>query len=128
MHCLEQLKSECPFPDKLKEENMLMRLRGDHNGTQWRSDYTFVDKARLNKDAGSECDKIRDIITDELQNLDEVKKFCEQHPEANVESWRNDRYDFYFEGEHGDFHIKLMYQPKDYNLYIDGYGKDKTKI
>lgn len=124
MHCMDQLKTECSFPDKITEENMLMRLRGDYNGTQWWTDYTFVDKDHPNNEAGMECDGIRDIITDELENLEDVEKFCKDHPDANVEGWRNDRYDFYFEGEHADFHIKLMYRPKDYNLYIYGYEKD----
>lgn len=78
------------------------------------------------KEIGVEIDHVYEALTakDALKDLSALKEFCEAHPEACADQQFRSEYNFYLEGEHCNFWIRLITREQDYNLYLNAFVKN----
>lgn len=133
---LERLKTECFFPQVFKDwewpENSwgkiprkkIGHIRADYCGHWWNTVWPCHPELAT-KEISLEIDRVYEALTaeDALKDLSALTKFCKAHPEACVNQQFHSEYNFYLEGKHCNFWIRLITRERDYNLYLNAFTK-----
>ena len=134
---LEQLTTECPFPQvfqdtERREETFndvprrkIGQIRADHDGSRWWNTVWPCHPELATPEIAAEIDQVYDALTagDALADFDTLVRFCRSHPEAQVHPNEDQEYNFYLEGTHCSFWIRLITRWRDYNMYLNAYTK-----
>lgn len=97
-------------------------IRADYSGRWWNTVWTCHPELATPAIA-HEIDEVYTALTAKtaLADLDMLVRFCESHPDACVDWQFRQEYNFYLEGEHCNFWIRLITRPRDYNLYLHAF-------
>ena len=133
---LKRLKTECFFPQVFEDwewpENSWDRIprkkighiRADYNGRWWNTVWPCHPELAT-KEISAEIDRVYEALTakNALKNLSTLTEFCKAHPEACADRQFRSEYNFFLEGKHCNFWIRLITRERDYNLYLNAFTK-----
>lgn len=133
---LKRLKTECFFPQVFEDwewtENSWDRIprkkighiRADYNGRWWNTVWPCHPEL-VTKEISAEIDRVYEALTakDALKDLSTLTEFCKAHPEACADRQFRSEYNFFLEGKHCNFWIRLITRERDYNLYLNAFTK-----
>ena len=134
---LKRLKTECFFPHVFEEwewpENSWDRIprkkighiRADYRGRWWNTVWPCHPELAT-KEISAEIDRVYEALTakNALKDLSTLTEFCKAHPEACADRQFRSEYNFYLEGKHCNFWIRLITRERDYNLYLNAFVKN----
>ena len=133
---LKRLKTECFFPQVFEDwewpENSWDRIprkkighiRADYNGRWWNTVWPCHPELAT-KEISAEIDRVYEALTakNALKDLSTLTEFCKAHPEACADRQFRSEYNFFLEGKHCNFWIRLITRERDYNLYLNAFTK-----
>lgn len=132
---LFEMKETCNFldvfehcseaPDSLSSGEwpnaQIGHIRAYWNQNGWHGSY-FPCRGKLWTEAfNRESQDIYRCLVTQLDNLERLRKFCEEHPSSCV---CEDEYNFFMNGQEADYWIRFITREKDYNLYLKGFAKN----
>ena len=134
---LKRLKTECFFPQVFEDwewpENSWDRIprkkighiRADYCGRWWSTVWPCHPELAT-KEISAEIDRVYEALTakNALKDLSTLTEFCKAHPEACADRQFRSEYNFFLEGEHCNFWIRLITRKRDYNLYLNAFVKN----
>ena len=139
-HILSRLKTKCPFTQVFEEiENpgefavryrrKIGHLRADYDGFRWWNTGWPMHKELATPEVCREIDAVYDALTakDAFADLDALRKYCSQFPEALANPEQDDEYNFYLEGERCLFWLRCITRRGDYNLYLHAFVREKEQ-
>ena len=135
---LDQLKTECPFPEMFQDmekpersfisvpRRKIGHIRADHDGRRWWNTVWPCHPELETLMVTTEIDQVYNALTgiEALADFDTLVDFCQSHPEARVHPTEGQEYNFYLEGEHCNFWVRLITRWRDYNMYLNAFTKD----
>lgn len=117
----EEAISSNPYPKK-----EVFFLRGDHTGYRWYVENFPVHTGLATPELKREFNELmKDILeTEPIKNgIPGILEFCKDYPESVLKDGSMNRYNFYYEGEAGNYWIQFLDMPKNYNIYAHAYIK-----
>lgn len=140
---LSKLQIECPFPGAFSEpekrgehsthlgagNQKIGHIRADYDGHRWWATAFPAYSELQSKRTAKEMDMVYAALTakDAFCDLQELRRFCEDHIEACIDHEFQQEFNFYLSGEACNFWIRLITRNKDYNLYLNAYTKPAQK-
>ena len=135
---LEQLKTECSFAEVFQDiehrggtfnnvpRKKIGHLRADYDGCRWWNTGWPCHPELATSSVTVEIDQVYNalIAEDAFKDLDTLVRFCYAHPEARVHPTEDQEYNFYLEGTHCNFWVRLITRRGDYNIYLNAFAKD----
>lgn len=134
---LEQMKTECSFAEVFQDiehrdglcndvpRKKIGHIRADYDGWRWWNTAWLCHPELALPEITAEIDQVYEELTakDALADLDTLIDFCDVHPEARVDPNETLEYNFYLEGTHCNFWIRLITHKGDYNIYLNAFVK-----
>ncbi|MCD9023482.1 hypothetical protein [Cohnella silvisoli] len=133
----EKLQSAAPedaalFYSGSAEENMqrgcIGHLRGDfgRSGEEFWMSWFGRNSPLQTPEFEAELGKVMQAIGDQgvLKSLQDMRRFCSQHPEARIQSSRSPNvYGFYMQTQEHRYYLRCFTYAGDYNFYVYCYAR-----
>lgn len=136
---VEHLKTECPFEEVFKEveENSppyapryrkkIGHLRADHDGWRWWNTWWPCHQEMLTRERAAEIDAVYDALIAKncFSGLNALRGFCDANAAESAHPGDGEgEHDFYYEGEHCNYWLRLITRKGDYNMYLHVFVRE----
>lgn len=131
---INALEVNCPFPDVFEEKEAsegtgsryrrkLVHIRADYDGSKWWNTVWPCHDELATPEIRREVDAVYEalISKDAFKDLETLRSFCSEFPQALANESATDEYNFYLESVYCGYWLRCITRDKDYNLYLHAF-------
>lgn len=131
---INALEVHCPFPEVFEEaeapkdygaryRRKIVHIRADYDGRKWWNTIWPCHNELATPEIRREIDAVYQALIDKdvFADLDALRSFCTEFPQALANAAATDEYNFYIESVFCGYWLRCITREKDYNLYLHAF-------